>query len=31
MNTSTELSICLGVHIVDEESKVEVEFVEQLK
>ncbi|HET7242567.1 MAG TPA: hypothetical protein VFI64_04420 [Nitrososphaeraceae archaeon] len=31
MNTSTKLSICLGVHIVDEESKVEDEFEEQLK
>ena len=31
MNTSTKLSICLGVHIVDEECKVEDEFEEQLK
>ena len=30
MNTSTKLSICLGV-IVDEEGKVEDEFEEQLK
>ena len=31
MNTLTKLSICLGVHIVDEECKVEDEFEEQLK
>ena len=31
MNTSTKLSICLGVCIVDEECKVEDEFEEQLK
>ena len=31
MNTSTKLSICLGVHIVDEECKLEDEFEEQLK
>jgi hypothetical protein len=31
MNTSTKLSICLGVHIVDEECKIEDEFEEQLK
>ena len=31
MNRSTKLSICLGVYIVDEESKVEDEFEEQLK
>ncbi|MGA9744793.1 MAG: hypothetical protein WBQ16_09265 [Nitrososphaeraceae archaeon] len=31
MNTSTKLSICLGVPIVDEESKLEDEFEEQLK
>lgn len=31
MNTSAILSICLGVHIADEESKVEDEFEEQLK
>ena len=31
MNTSTKLSICLGVYIVDEECKVEDEFEEQLK
>ena len=31
MTTSTKLSICLGVYIVDEEYKVEDEFEEQLK
>lgn len=31
MNKSTKLSICFGVHIVDEECKVEDEFEEQLK
>ncbi|MEP6575782.1 MAG: hypothetical protein ABJB85_05085 [Nitrososphaerota archaeon] len=31
MNTSTKLSICFGVYIVDEECKVEDEFEEQLK
>ena len=31
MKTSNKLSICMEVHIVDEETKVEDEFEEQLK